>query len=732
MATKMTWDSNADAQLLLAIIAEQSVSLNFESVAGRLGCTPRAVQERLKKLKKLAADGAEGVQVTPSKRASKKSDDTPTPKKRKTTTARAPKTPKKNSTPVKEEEEGILVSAEESGVEDSAMNTQASIKVENEEEDEVAGSEAILEDMDVQMLLVLQKVCNQKAIKLPWDEVGAQLGVTITGGAIIQHLAKLRAKRVEQGLPVPEPLKRGSGGSISVAGTAVNSLAGARKARSGKRPASLSFNNSAEDEEEDSDVDRASDPEASFGEVRKKKVKREIEYLNDEDDYSMTKKPKGGQSNKNRKVSKKIQTSLETKNQTLQGESSPEASGVATTERAKRRTGMNYSRLHKGESEYDTDDDRNEPYVAAGSSFLKLEGVASIGHKEQYADEHAEIENAENDGDAVEYEDEDGRYASLLAGQEDVETGNITVLNLGRSERSLGFLKGLDSSYTITAPLDDAASAVGRNVGYLPTNVSRRVSMDSVPNDVRRETNSESLNRQYFPSADAMNFRIGHHSQYNNGPYANQFIGSSSAPHSSTMPGFMPLNPVTGQGFTGLPGEFFGNNMENFRYHNPYGSGRSVQSMTAPQTPVIGGGFSGNTEYTPGAVFSNILPVQVLPSNILPPRASPSQIMQANEFPSLNNTRNNSMSTSATTIGQQNNQDYAQNNQDYAQNNNQAVEVSLNHGEKLTNDYPYPNTEQQDPIMGFDTGLNDNFLGGEESFGAVFNRYVDDSDGHNF
>ena len=53
----MKWDAKADQQLLLAILAAHEVKIDFEAVASRLGehCTPRAVVERLKKLKKQAA-----------------------------------------------------------------------------------------------------------------------------------------------------------------------------------------------------------------------------------------------------------------------------------------------------------------------------------------------------------------------------------------------------------------------------------------------------------------------------------------------------------------------------------------------------------------------------------------------------------------------------------------------------------------------------------------------------
>ena len=59
-------------------------------------------------------------------------------------------------------------------------------------------------------------------MKIPWDEVGAELGPTITEGAIVQHLAKLRNRLADEGVQVTPPLKRGgrinSGAPSSKAG----------------------------------------------------------------------------------------------------------------------------------------------------------------------------------------------------------------------------------------------------------------------------------------------------------------------------------------------------------------------------------------------------------------------------------------------------------------------------------------------------------------------------------
>lgn len=55
----MTWNGEADAKLLLAILKVSDVKPDFEAVAQQLTtdevtCTPRAVQEHLKKLRKIA------------------------------------------------------------------------------------------------------------------------------------------------------------------------------------------------------------------------------------------------------------------------------------------------------------------------------------------------------------------------------------------------------------------------------------------------------------------------------------------------------------------------------------------------------------------------------------------------------------------------------------------------------------------------------------------------------
>lgn len=69
--------------------------------------------------------------------------------------------------------------------------------------------------MDKKLLLTIQQECNKQNIPLPWKEIGETMGSMISGGAVVQHLSKLRIRMVAQNLSVPPPLKRGGGIKIS-------------------------------------------------------------------------------------------------------------------------------------------------------------------------------------------------------------------------------------------------------------------------------------------------------------------------------------------------------------------------------------------------------------------------------------------------------------------------------------------------------------------------------------
>ncbi|KAE8420518.1 hypothetical protein BDV36DRAFT_306638 [Aspergillus pseudocaelatus] len=63
--------------------------------------------------------------------------------------------------------------------------------------------------------LVRWDVCNNQSIKIPWSEVASTMRNNVTEGAIVQHLAKVRTRRVDAGKEVPPPLRRGGVGSSS-------------------------------------------------------------------------------------------------------------------------------------------------------------------------------------------------------------------------------------------------------------------------------------------------------------------------------------------------------------------------------------------------------------------------------------------------------------------------------------------------------------------------------------
>lgn len=67
-----------------------------------------------------------------------------------------------------------------------------------------------IDDLDKQLLLSIQYACNEAGLRVPWDNVAKLMGDKFSDGAIVQHMSKLRQKMVENNLPVPPPLKRGT------------------------------------------------------------------------------------------------------------------------------------------------------------------------------------------------------------------------------------------------------------------------------------------------------------------------------------------------------------------------------------------------------------------------------------------------------------------------------------------------------------------------------------------
>lgn len=80
----------------------------------------------------------------------------------------------------------------------------------------------LIEDLDLLLLLTVQYACNANGVRIPWDRVAESLGPLFSEGAIVQHLAKLRAKRVTEERAVPPPLRRSSAASAAAAASRAN------------------------------------------------------------------------------------------------------------------------------------------------------------------------------------------------------------------------------------------------------------------------------------------------------------------------------------------------------------------------------------------------------------------------------------------------------------------------------------------------------------------------------
>ncbi|KAJ9627031.1 hypothetical protein H2203_003491 [Taxawa tesnikishii (nom. ined.)] len=107
----MNWNGDADRALLLAILKTQDVKIDFDAVAQELTteattCTPRAVQERLKKLKRMAQEGGSAGNGDESGSGSSQPKPKSTPRKKTADGAADGESPlKKRKTPNKKKDQ---------------------------------------------------------------------------------------------------------------------------------------------------------------------------------------------------------------------------------------------------------------------------------------------------------------------------------------------------------------------------------------------------------------------------------------------------------------------------------------------------------------------------------------------------------------------------------------------------------------------------------------------------
>ena len=125
------------------------------------------------------------------------------------------------------------------------------------------------------------------------------MGEGITGGAVIQHMAKLRTRMVEQNLPVPPPLRRGGGGpriSTSASSRTKAKVTPAKKSKASNvapkktKKGSKKVNPGSDDSEEEGDGWSNDDSDAEYGDrpAKRAKATRTRKMKTDSDDEIVT------------------------------------------------------------------------------------------------------------------------------------------------------------------------------------------------------------------------------------------------------------------------------------------------------------------------------------------------------------------------------------------------------------------------------------------------------------
>ena len=128
--------------------------------------------------------------------------------------------------------------------------------------------------MDKKLLLAIQFACNTTGVTVPWDKVGAIMGPQISSGAVIQHLAKVRGRLIELGLPVPPPLRRGGGSARTAIAATAPKKAGVTKGVASKKKSTRKRAEHKTDDSGDEDDDwKDEDSDLDFGQPRAKRTK---------------------------------------------------------------------------------------------------------------------------------------------------------------------------------------------------------------------------------------------------------------------------------------------------------------------------------------------------------------------------------------------------------------------------------------------------------------------------
>ncbi|KAJ5212398.1 uncharacterized protein N7498_004044 [Penicillium cinerascens] len=121
-------------------------------------------------------------------------------------------------------------------------------------------------DLDVQLLLTVQAACNKAGVKIPWERVATMMGEKFTEGAIVQHLTKLRLRRITEKKAVPPPLRRSTNNKTNK-----------------KRKA-------ADDDDSDLFVSQSDTDDAEYGTLRAPKRAKQTRFSHDKNGINTARK----------------------------------------------------------------------------------------------------------------------------------------------------------------------------------------------------------------------------------------------------------------------------------------------------------------------------------------------------------------------------------------------------------------------------------------------------------
>lgn len=246
--------------------------------------------------------------------------------------------------------------------------------------------------MNKKLLLAIQSACNSAGVRVPWDKVGEIMGEQISDGAVIQHLAKLRQRMIQQGQLVPPPLRRGGGNPISTAKNAGSAKVAAKKPSGGLSGLTLATN----EDDEEIDVDKAADMDEEYGQPGTKHLKREKKTATAEKGSSkakgqvVSKVEESDGSEGSIADQKAMKAAIAKKRKRVmkktghgKGKSLPKGKGLSPSKRV-RRSSVDYAELsadYEGKREDDSGED--DEYVGAAAPYMKFAETPELEEDDQ-------------------------------------------------------------------------------------------------------------------------------------------------------------------------------------------------------------------------------------------------------------------------------------------------------------------------------------------------------------